>query len=47
MRVACMAGGRARPIPKRLRVAMRADQDMVAQDLTAQDLAAKDLAADS
>jgi hypothetical protein len=47
VRVACVAGGRARPIPKPLRVAMRADQDMVARDLAAQDLAAKDLAADS
>jgi acyl-CoA thioester hydrolase len=45
VRVACVAGGRARPIPKPLRVAMRADQDLAAQDLAAQDLAAKNMAA--
>ena len=45
MRVACVAGGRARPIPKPLRVAMRADQDLAAQDLAAQNLAAKNMAA--
>jgi len=27
VKVACVAGGRARPIPKALRLAMRADQD--------------------
>jgi acyl-CoA thioester hydrolase len=27
VRVACVAGGRARPIPKALRLAMQADQD--------------------
>lgn len=30
VRVACVSGGRARPIPKALRIAMRADQDMIA-----------------
>jgi acyl-CoA thioester hydrolase len=45
VRVACVAGGRARPIPKPLRVAMRADQDIAAQDISAQDISAQDLAA--
>jgi acyl-CoA thioester hydrolase len=27
VRVACVAGGRARPIPKALRIAMQADQE--------------------
>jgi len=27
VKVACVVGGRARPIPKALRLAMRADQD--------------------
>jgi acyl-CoA thioester hydrolase len=30
VRVACVAGGRARPIPKALRIAMRADQQLAA-----------------
>jgi acyl-CoA thioester hydrolase len=30
VRVACVSGGRARPIPKSLRVAMQADQDRAA-----------------
>jgi acyl-CoA thioester hydrolase len=30
VRVACVAGGRARPIPKPLRIAMRADRDAAA-----------------
>jgi acyl-CoA thioester hydrolase len=30
VRVACVSGGRARPSPKALRIAMRADQDMIA-----------------
>jgi acyl-CoA thioester hydrolase len=30
VRVACVAGGRARPIPRALRLAMRADQERVA-----------------
>ena len=30
VRVACVSGGRARPIPKALRMAMQADQDMQA-----------------
>jgi acyl-CoA thioester hydrolase len=30
VRVACVSGGRARPIPKGLRIAMRADQDAIA-----------------
>jgi acyl-CoA thioester hydrolase len=31
VRVACVAGGRARPIPKALRVAMQADRDLQAE----------------
>jgi acyl-CoA thioester hydrolase len=31
VRVACVAGGRARPIPKALRIAMRADQELAAR----------------
>jgi acyl-CoA thioester hydrolase len=30
VRVAFISGGRARPIPKPLRIAMRADQDLLA-----------------
>jgi acyl-CoA thioester hydrolase len=30
VRVACVSGGRARPIPKPLRIAMQADQDLAA-----------------
>jgi acyl-CoA thioester hydrolase len=30
VRVACVAGGRARPIPKALRILMRADQELAA-----------------
>jgi hypothetical protein len=45
VRVACVAGGRARPIPKPLRVVMRADQDMAAQDMAAKNMAAKNMAA--
>jgi acyl-CoA thioester hydrolase len=38
VRVACVAGGRARPIPKALRMAMQADQDTQAdQDQAKQD----------
>jgi acyl-CoA thioester hydrolase len=47
VRVACVAGGRARPIPKPLRAAMQADQDIRAdQDIQAnQDIQAdQDLA---
>jgi acyl-CoA thioester hydrolase len=32
VRVAFISGGRARPIPKPLRIAMRADQDLAAAD---------------
>jgi acyl-CoA thioester hydrolase len=35
VRVACVSGGRARPIPKPLRIAMRADQDLAAAARTA------------
>jgi acyl-CoA thioester hydrolase len=35
VRVACVSGGRARPIPRPLRLAMRADQDMQADTDTA------------
>jgi acyl-CoA thioester hydrolase len=34
VRVACVSGGRARPIPKPLRIAMRADQDLAAGSQT-------------
>jgi acyl-CoA thioester hydrolase len=35
VRVACVSGGRARPIPKPLRIAMQADQDLAAAARTA------------
>ncbi len=36
VKVACVVGGRARPIPKALRIAMRADQEHAATDPAAQ-----------
>jgi acyl-CoA thioester hydrolase len=46
VRVACVSGGRARPIPKPLRLAMRADQNTADQDLADQDLADQDIQAE-